>query len=93
MTNSPAAILKIISQSYDIPYDDLVSLINNTKKPKKKQNNKKTYEYVCLNNIDFMYDDDTCKLYTYNEENPYESMKLYGHLIPETLEVIKTSSL
>ena len=96
MTNSTAAILKIISKNYNIPYDDLVSLVNaKTKKKTATKNNtsSKTYEYISLDQNNFMYDDETNALYTYDESDPQDTMTMYGYLIPETLEVIQTLSL
>ena len=93
MTNSTAAILKIISKNYNIPYDDLVSLVNTKTQKNTKSKNKKQYEYISLEHNNFMYDDETNALYTYDESDPQDTMKMYGYLIPETLEVIQTLSL
>jgi hypothetical protein len=90
MTTGITNILQLISAQYDIPYDDLLLLIheNKNKIVKKNKPSATTYEYITIDGIDYIYEENTNTVYTYNKENPKETMKEFGYLCPDTCDII-----
>jgi GH18 family chitinase len=89
MTVGTTAILRIISDEYNIPYKELIKLVQvQTTKTKKK-----TLEFITLQNTEYLYNESTNTLYTFDVSDPINTKSKYGYLIPETLEVVSTNGL
>jgi len=93
MTTGIISVLQLISTQYNIPYDDLLLLVNENRNKIVKQNKQshtKIYEYITVDGNDYIYQENTNTVYTYEKQNPKETMKEYGYICPDTCDIIMT---
>lgn len=88
MTNGVLHVLRLVSDEYNIDYDDLLKLVAKEKnktlsKSKKKKQKNKVLEHLSYDNKSYIYDEETNTLYN-------EDMLEVGFLCEETGDPIIT---